>query len=90
MEGLHRIVSHMQGAQKQTNIAATAQWIANYRQGMTPEEKADLASHLHSQAGRATLQRATAEYLKRDVAYRAATAPVIAELMTTLSAVQKP
>lgn len=90
MEGLYRITSHMQGTQRQTNIAATAEWIADYRRLMRPEEKAALASHLGSAVGRATLQKATSAYLKRDVAYRAATAPVIAELMTTLAAVQQP
>lgn len=90
MEGLYRITSKMQGAQKVTNIAATAQWIAGYRGGMTPEEKAGLAAYLRSEAGRQTLARATVEYLRRDVEYRSATAPVIAELMKTLSVVQTP
>ncbi len=90
MEGLHRIVNHMQGAQRLTNIAATAQWIAEYRRTMSRDEKESLRTHLNTAAGRATLQNATAAYLKRDVEYRSATAPVIAELMATLAAVQKP
>ncbi len=90
IEGLSRIVGHMGAAQKQTNIAATAQWIANYRETMSVEEKASLRNYLNSKTGRSTLQKATADYLKRDVTYRSATAPVIKELMATLAAVQNP
>jgi hypothetical protein len=90
MEGLYRITAKMQGAQKTTNIAATAQWIADYRNNMTPEEKQSLGDYLRSPTGREALARATVEYLKRDVEYRSATAPVIAELMATIAHVQKP
>ncbi|MCX6904348.1 MAG: hypothetical protein NTW03_12895 [Verrucomicrobia bacterium] len=89
-EGLYWIVDHMAGAQKQTNIAATAQWIADYRTQMTPEEKENLRAYVTSEAGRKTLQQATAHYLEKDVGYRSATAPVIKELVSTLAAVKKP
>jgi hypothetical protein len=90
MEGMRLIVGHMQGDQKQTNIAATAQWIANYRRTLSPAEIQALRTHLNSDAGRAQLKQATAQYLSRDVTYRSATAPVIVELMTTLAAIQTP
>jgi len=90
IEGLQIITSHMQGAQRQTNIAAMAQWVADYRRTMLPEEKQTLRARLGSDAGRQAVQRAAAQYLKQDVYYRAATAPVITELMTTLAVVQGP
>ena len=75
---------------RQSNITAMAQWVANYRATMTSEEKAALGSYVTSPVGRATLQQATAQYLQQDVRYRAGSAPVIQELMTTLATVQKP
>lgn len=90
IQGLQIITSHMQGAHRQTNIAAMAQWIAEYRQTMTQEERENLRTYLGSPSGQTAVQKATAQYLKQDVHYRAATAPVIAELMSTLAALQKP
>lgn len=90
IQGLQLITTHMQAAQRQTNIAAMAQWVADYRRTMSPEEKEALNAYLGSDAGRTTLSRATAQYLSQGVAYRSATAPVIQELMTTLAHIQKP
>ena len=90
IQGLQLITSHMPPGQRQTNIAAMAQWIAEYRKSMTPAEKEALRAHLCSEAGHARIQKATAQYLGQDVRYRAATAPVITELMTTLTTVQQP
>jgi hypothetical protein len=90
IEGLQVIVRHMHGAQRETNIAAMAQWVADYRQTMSPEEKESLNAYLHTGPGRQTVQQATAKYLSQDVYYRAATASVIHELLTTISDVRKP
>ena len=90
IEGLQIITRHMQGAQRETNIAAMAQWVSDYRRTLSPEEKQALRAHLGSDAGRQALHRATAQYLKQDVYYRAATARVIEELMTTLAVIQQP
>jgi hypothetical protein len=90
IEGLQIITRRMVPPQRQSNVTAMAQWIADYRQGLSPEEKASLAGYLQSEDGRLTLKRATAQYLSQDVHYRAATASVIKELMTTLAEVQKP
>jgi hypothetical protein len=81
---------HMNGPQRETNTAAMAQWLADYRQTMSPEEKQALGAHLRSEAGRLAIRQATAQYLSQDVHYRATTVPVIRELMTTLAEVQKP
>jgi hypothetical protein len=66
-----------------------AQWVANYRQSMSAEEKVALSAYLGSEAGRAQVHEATVRYLQKDVQFRAATAPVIRELMTTLATLQK-
>ncbi len=90
IEGLQIIVHHMKGAQRETNIAAMAQWIADYRRTMSPEERESLNVYLRSDAGRLTVQQATAKYLSQDVYYRAATASVIRELVATLAEARKP
>jgi hypothetical protein len=90
MNGLHRIVGHIPAARKNNVIGGMAQWIADYRNTMSPDEKANLRACLQSDAGRGILRQATAEYLRRDVQYRASTAPVIAELMATMAAIQQP
>lgn len=90
IKGLNILVSRMPSDRRQSNIAAMAQWVADYRATMTPGEKAALGAYVNSPVGRATLQQATAQYLQQDVRYRATTASVIQELMTTLATVQKP
>jgi hypothetical protein len=90
IEGLQILVSRAPESRRQASINAMAQWVADYRRTMSTDEKQSLREHLGSDQGRATLQQATAKYLSQDVRYRAATAPVIAELMATLAEVQKP
>ncbi len=90
IEGLQIIVAHMQDGERQTNTAAMARWVAEYRRTMSPEEKQALNARLSTADGRRMLQQATAQYLRQDVHYRAATAGVITELMTTVVAVQNP
>jgi hypothetical protein len=89
IEGLYLIVGRIPVEHRQSRIEAMAQWIADYRRTMSPEEKQELGTYLRSEAGRATLQQATAQYLQKDVRFRAATASVIQELMATLAAVDK-
>ena len=90
IEGLQFIVKHAPEERRQKSIQAMAEWVADYRDTMTADEKRTLSAQFDSKDGREMLQRATAQYLKQDVHYRAATAPVIAELMTTLSSLSKP
>jgi hypothetical protein len=90
IEGLQILVIHMRDGERQTNIAAMARWVAGYRRTMSPKEKQALNARLSTADGRRMLQQATAQYLRQDVHYRAATAGVITELMTTVVAVQKP
>jgi hypothetical protein len=90
IEGLNILVGRMPGDRRQASIKAMGEWVANYRRTMSAEEKESLGRFLQSEPGRATLKRAASEYLQKDVHFRAATAPVIEELMSTVSAVQKP
>lgn len=90
IQGMHLLVERMPESRRQENIQGMAQWIANYRRTMTPAEKRALSEYVHSAEGRAAVQQATAQYLSHNVHYRAATASVIAELMTTLTAVKEP
>jgi hypothetical protein len=90
IEGLNILVGRMPGDVRQARINAMAAWVANYRRSMSAEEKASLNNYLRTDAGRATLKRAASEYLQKDVHFRAVTAPVIEELMSTVTAVQTP
>ena len=90
IEGLQILVARSPDSQRQANINAMAQWVADYRRTMSPEEKQALNARLSTADGHRMLQQATAQYLKQDVLYRAATAGVIRELLTTVTAVQKP
>jgi hypothetical protein len=90
IEGLHLIVQRAPAERRQASITAMAQWIADYRRTLSAEEIESLRAYFRSNDGRSMLEHATAKYLSHDVYYRAATAPVIAELMATLAAVQKP
>ena len=89
IKAMQIIVKHSPSGQQETNVRAMAHWIANYRQNMSSQEKSDLGDFFHSDGGRAALQASTTQYLSQDIRYRSATAPVIAELMATLTAVRK-
>lgn len=90
IQGMHLLVRRMPESMRQPSIQAMARWVADYRRTMTPAEKQALRDHLGTDAGRVAVQQATAQYLSHDVYYRAATASVITELMTTLTAIQDP
>ncbi len=89
IKGLAFIVKHTPPEQKQANTQAMAQWIAGYRETMSPEERAALRAQLDTEAGRAMLRQATAVYQSQDVYFSGAQAPVIGEIMKTLTAVQQ-
>ena len=89
IKGLHYLAGRMGSEQRQASTAAMAQWVANYRTTMTPDERASLGAYVRSEAGLATIQQAAAQYLQQDVQFRASTASVIQELMTTVANVRK-
>jgi hypothetical protein len=90
IEGLQLLTRRIAPPRQQASIAAMAAWVADYRRTLPPEEKEILRTYLESKPGQITLQQATAQYLSQDVRYRAATAPVIRELMITLAEIKKP
>lgn len=90
IEGLQLIVRRAPPQHRAHAIDGMAQWVAEYRRNLTPQEKASLREFFHQENGRATLERATAKYLTQDVYYRAATTRVINELMATLVAIEQP
>lgn len=90
IEGLFLITGHLAGSRKQTNILDMAQWLANYRTNMPPEDREALRKYVTSEEGRLKVKMASEYYLQKDVYFRSASAPVIKELMTTLTWLQQP
>jgi len=90
IQGMQMIVARMPAERRQDNINAMANWVAAYRQSMSRQEKEELRDSLKTKDGRRMVQQATSQYLAQDVHYRAATAPVIRELMATLAYVDQP
>ncbi|MCU0783595.1 MAG: hypothetical protein MUF81_06010 [Verrucomicrobia bacterium] len=88
IEGLYLIVGNRTDPRTRKGIADVAQILRDYRGNMSPDEKKALADHFNSEAGRAQVQAATASYQSKSARYRAVTAPVINELLTTLAAIQ--
>ena len=90
IKGLNMLVKATAPGQRQANIDAMGQWVASYRTALTPEDKAALGAYFRSAAGRTTLQQAAAQYLQEDVHFRASSAGVVQELLTTVATVRKP
>ncbi len=90
IKAMQLLVKHSPEAQRPANIQAAARWVGNYRQSLTPQDRAALRAQLTSPAGVEMLRRATAQYNSQDVQYRGQTAPVISELLKTIGSLQKP
>ncbi len=88
IRALQLMVKHSPESQRQANINASAKWVEQYRQSLSPQARADLSVRLQSPAGRAMLQKATAQYNSQDVQYRGQTAPVISQLLKTIGSLQ--
>jgi hypothetical protein len=86
---LQLIVRHSPDDQRQDNIDAMARWVAAYRDGLTPAERAGLGALFQTADGQAMLRRATAQYNVQDVQYRGSTAPVISQLLRTINDVEQ-
>jgi len=82
---LDLLAHRMSPEQRSTNISAMAEWIARYRETMTPEEKVYLRAQLNSPEGMVRFRQAISQYVQQDVHYRAANAIAISEFLTTLS-----
>lgn len=90
IKALQLMVQHSPENQRQANIATMTRWVGEYRKSLTPQERATLNAHFQTETGHQMLRQATAQYNSQDVRYRGLTAPVISELLNTLSSVQKP
>jgi hypothetical protein len=65
IEGLHILVQRAPPEYRQQAIQNMANWVAEYRRTLTPQEKASLAAYLNSETSRVTLDRATASTCPR-------------------------
>lgn len=88
IRALQFMVAHSPVEQRQANIQATADWVANYRATMTTAERAALAAQLTSPSGRRMLRQATAQHNSQDIYYRGSTLPVISQLLRTIHEVE--
>ena len=89
IRALQLVVRHSPEGQRQANINATAKWVAQYRESLSAQQRADLGARLQTPDGRAMLRRATAQYNSQDVQYRGQTAPVISQLLKTIASLPK-
>lgn len=88
IKALQLMVRHSPEDQRQANIQAMARWIEGYRNTLTAQERAALNEKFQRPEGRVMLRKATAQYNSQDVHYRGMTAPVISQLLNTISSVQ--
>jgi len=86
--GLALIVGNRSDKRTRDSVADTAQIIRDYRRTMSPDEKTALADYFNSAAGQAQVQASAANFQSQSAHYRAITAPVTYELMTTLAGLQ--
>lgn len=59
IKGLNFLVSRMAADRRGSNITAMAEWVANYRESMTPGERNFLSAHLNSPEGVVKVRQAT-------------------------------
>lgn len=85
IEALYLMVNGRTNARMQAHIDKVAYTIAKYRKTMSPEEKAQLGAYFRSDAGRAQVRKATDFYESKDASFRSMTAPVIKQLLTTVT-----
>jgi len=90
VKALQLMVQHSPEEQRRSNILAMANWVQNYRESLSPEDRAALNARFQTPEGRAMLRQATAQYNSQDVQYRGQTAPVISQLLKTISSTQQP
>lgn len=89
IKAMQLMIQHSPEAQRAATIQAAARWIENYRNSLTPQERAGLQMQFQGPAGQAMLKQATAQYNSQDVQYRGQTVPVISQLLQTIYDLQK-
>jgi hypothetical protein len=88
IRAMQLLVKHSPKNQRQANINAAAKWVQQYRENLTPQQRADLRSRILSPEGLSTLKQATALYNSQDVYYRDQSQPVVSQLLTTIASLQ--
>lgn len=90
IEGLYLVMKRLSQEDRQACLAEMAALISKRRQTMSAEEKEALRTYFDSAEGKAMVRQSTLGYLRKDSRFRTEAAPVVAQIMTTLSAIQKP
>ena len=88
IKAMQLLVKHSPEKQRQANIDAAAKWVQQYRDNLTPQQRADLADRILSPEGHAAMKQATAAYNAQDVHYRDHSQAVVSQLLTTISSLQ--
>ena len=88
IKAMQLLVKHSPKNQSQANINAAANWVQQYRENLTPQQRADLAARLLSPEGHETLKQATALYNSQDVHYRDQSRPVVSQLLNTIASLK--
>lgn len=88
IKAMQLLVRHSPPKQQQANIDAAAKWVRQYRENLTPQQRADLAARLLSPEGLATMQQATAVYNSQDVHYRDQSQAVVSQLLDTVASLK--
>ena len=88
IKSMQLLVQHSPKNQRQANIDAAAQWVQQYRENLTPQQRADLSARMLSSEGRATMKQATALYNSQDVHYRDQSQAVVSQLLNTIASLK--
>ena len=84
IKAMQFMVQHIPEDRRAATIQASARWIENYRNSLTPQERAALQAQFQGPEGQAMLKQATGQYNSQDVQYRGQTVPVISQLLQTI------
>lgn len=89
IEALYLMVNGRTNARMHAHIARVAHTIAKYRETMSPKETVQLGAYFRSDAGRAQVRKATDFYESKDPSFRSMTAPVIKQLLITVTVTEQ-
>jgi len=90
IKAMQFLVKHSAENQRQANINAAANWVQQYREGLTTQQRAELASSLLSPEGREAFKQGIALYNSQDVYYRDQSQPVASQLLKTIANLKSP
>ena len=88
IKAMQLLVKHSPRNQRQANINAAAKWVQQYRENLTPQQRANLSASLLSPEGLATMQEATAVYNSQDIHYRDQSQSVVSQLLQTIASLK--